>query len=98
VTYANSTQRQALISGLRDLANFLERNPDVPAPEYTEVVIFPPRDMSDARQQSEVDVIASRIGSGIEITSYHHHYQTSRQFGSVAYRAVAIPADERNAR
>jgi hypothetical protein len=93
VAYANPAQRQALISGLRALADFLERNPDVPAPKHTDVLVFPPDDMSDAGQQREVDIIASRIGSGIEITSYRHHYQTSRQFGPVAYLAVAIPSD-----
>jgi hypothetical protein len=95
VTYANSAGRQALISGFRALADFLERNPEVPAPKYTDVHVFPPDDLPDAEQQHEVDIIASRIGSGIEITAYRHHYQTSRQFGPVAYRAVAIPSDAR---
>jgi hypothetical protein len=91
VTYANPTERQALISGLRALADFLERTPDAPAPKYTDLLVFPPDDMPDAAKRREVDVIASRIGSGIVITSYLHHYQTSRQFGPVTYRAVAIP-------
>ena len=30
MTYANPTQRQELITGLRSLADFLESNPDVP--------------------------------------------------------------------
>jgi hypothetical protein len=96
VTYANPTERQAIISGLRALADFLERTPDVPAPKYTDVLVFPPDDMPDTGKRREVDVIASHIGSGIEITSYLHHYQTSRQFGPVAYRAVAIPDDAHN--
>jgi hypothetical protein len=95
VTYANSAERQAFISGLRALADFLERNPEVPAPKYTDVLVFPPDEMPDAEQQREVDAIASRIASETEITSYRHHYQTSRQFGPVAYRAVAIPSGTR---
>ncbi len=93
MTYANATERQALISGLRELAGFLESNPDVPAPAYTDILVFPPS-ASDAGKRREVDVIASLIGSGTETFSSHRHYQTSRRFGPVEYRAVAIPADE----
>jgi len=38
MTYANSTERTALIDGFRALADYLESSPDVPAPTYT----FPP--------------------------------------------------------
>jgi hypothetical protein len=93
MTYANSTKRQALISGLRALADFLESNPDVPVPEYTDVLVFP-SSASDAGKRREIDVIASRIGSVAESFSSYRHYQTSRRFGPVEYRAVAIPADE----
>jgi hypothetical protein len=93
MTYANAIDRQALISGFRELADFLESNPEVPAPKYTDVLVFPPH-ASDADNRSEIDVIASRIGSGIEISSAHRHYVTSRQFGPVGYRAVAIPSGE----
>ncbi len=93
MTYANATERQALISGLRELAGFLESNPDVPAPEYTDVLVFPPS-ASDAGKRRQIDVIASRIGSVAETFSSFRHYRTSRRFGPVEYRAVAIPADE----
>jgi len=93
MTYANATERQALIYGLRALADYLESNPDVPAPTYTDVLVFPPS-ASDAEKQREIDVIASRIGSGTQTYSSYRHYQTSRRFGPVQYRAVAIPADE----
>jgi hypothetical protein len=93
MTYANPAQRKELITGLRALADFLESNPDVPVPAYTDVLVFPPS-ASDAEKRREIDVIASRIGSGTEIYSSYRHYQTSRRFGPVQYRAVAIPADE----
>ena len=93
MTYANATGRQALISGLRELAGFLEGNPDVPAPACTGLLVFPPG-VSDDEKRREVDVIASLIGSGTETFSSYRHYQTSRRFGPVEYRAVAIPADE----
>jgi hypothetical protein len=93
MTYANATERQALISGLRELADFLESNPDVPVPACTDILVFPPC-ASDAGKRREVDVIASLIGSGTKTFSSYRHYQTSRRFGPVEYRAVAIPADE----
>lgn len=93
MTYANPARRQELITGLRALAAFLESNPDVPAPEYTDVLVFPPS-VSDDGKRREIDVIASRIGSVAETFSSYRHYQTSRRFGPVEYRAVAIPADE----
>jgi len=93
MTYANPTERQALISGLRELAGFLEDHPEVPAPTYADVLVFPPH-ATDTENHSEIDMIASLIGSGTEISPYRRHYATTRQFGPVGYRAVAIPADE----
>jgi hypothetical protein len=91
MTYANASRRQALISGLRTLADFLESNPSVPAPNDTYVFVFPPRSMPDNEKRHEIDVIASRIGSGAK--DLYGHYLTVRRFGPVEYRAVAIPAD-----
>ena len=93
MTYASPPQRQALITGLHALADFLESNPDIPAPEQTDVLVFPPS-ASGAEKRRQIDVIASRIGSVAETFSTYRHYQTSRRFGPVEYRAVAIPADE----
>lgn len=91
MTYANETGRQALISGLRALADFLESNSSVPAPNDAYVFVFPPRDASDNEKRHEIDIIASRIGSGAK--HLYRHYLTVRRFGPVEYRAVAIPTD-----
>ena len=88
--YADTGQRARLIAGLRGLAVFLEANPDVPAPLYADVLVFPP-DGSDADQRAEIDVIAARIGEAPETVC--GHYVTWRFFGPVQYRAVAIPRD-----
>lgn len=93
MNYANAIERQAVISGLRELADFLETNPEVPAPTFTGVLVFPPY-VSDAENRREIDLIASRMGSGTETSSTRRHYVTSRNFGPVEYRAVAIPSDE----
>ncbi len=55
--------------------------------------VFPPS-ASDAEKRREIDVIASRINFGTQTYSSYRHYQTSRRFGPVQYRAVAIPARE----
>jgi hypothetical protein len=91
MTYASPIQRRQLITGLRVLADFLESNPEVPAPSFADVLVFPPFS-SDAENRREIDVIAARIGSETHTSSKHRHYIASRMFGPVEYRAVAIPA------
>ena len=59
--YANPDERARLIAGLRDLAEFLDQNPQVPAPRYTDLLVFPPTG-TDAEMFAEVDVIAEQIG------------------------------------
>lgn len=89
MTYADSTQRAALIGGLRALADYLESNLEVPAPTYADVLTFPPAGDWPA-MHAEIDVIASRL-TVIARTSGGGHYVASRSFGPVEYRAVAIP-------
>lgn len=85
MTYADTKERQAFIAGLRALADFLENNPEVPAPKYTtDVLVFLPF-ASDEEKKREIDVIASRIGSVSEPSC--GHYTASRRFGPVEYRA-----------
>lgn len=90
--YANASQRSQLIAGLRDLAEYLESNPDVPAPGHgTIAYIFPPDGSNDERR-TEINVIASRI-SATPREFVPGHYVASRHFGPVEYRAVAIDRD-----
>ena len=88
MTYANATERRAIISGLRALAGYLESNPDVPAPSYSSVLVFPP-DSERAGMRAEIDAIAERIGVEARET-VRGHYVAERSFGPVEYRAVAI--------
>jgi hypothetical protein len=93
--YANDKQRIRLIAGLRNLAAFLEQNPDVPAPSRADVLIFQP-EASDAEMFAEIDTIAELIGSTASDTdSPRGHYSAVRDFGPVQYRAVAIPHSAR---
>ena len=89
--YANSEQRERLIAGLRELSEFLGQNPQVPAPRFSDVLVFPHGE-SDAEMFAEINLIAGQLG----VTASGHdnpadHYVACRYFGPVQYRAVAIP-------
>ena len=91
MTYANPVERRDLISGLRALADFLEEDPEIPAPFRLDVLVFPPR-VSDEDGRAEIDHIAAMIGAPVvDRTAINQHYTTSRRFGAVEYRAVFIP-------
>jgi hypothetical protein len=96
--YAGDQERAPLIAGLHDLAEFLDQNPQVPAPRYTDLLVFPSTG-TDAEMFAEVDVIAEQIGvTASQNDTPDGHYIASRCFGPVQYRAVAIPQAERNDR
>jgi hypothetical protein len=88
MTYADSTERTALINGLRGMADYLESNPEVPAPIYTDMLTFPPNG-EWAEMCTEIDAIAARLG--VTAGDIYGHYVAFRYFGPVEYRAVAIP-------
>lgn len=91
MTHADSTERAALISGFRGLADYLESNPEVPAPIYSTVHAFPPRG-NWAEMCAEIDATASSLGVAPGMTD-GGHYIAVRDFGPVEYRAVAIPPE-----
>jgi hypothetical protein len=93
--YGNDEERVRLIAGLRDLADFLDQNPAVPAPQETSVLVFPV-EASDAEMFAEINTIARLIGSvASHADSPRGHYSAARNFGPVHYRAVAIPRSAR---
>jgi len=92
----SAEERSRLITGLRELADFLEAREQVPAPRWAEVFVFPLSDADD-EMRHEIDVIAALIGSSADDrTAENGHYTTSRNFGPVQYRAVAIPSSARS--
>jgi hypothetical protein len=92
MTYSNAEERSSLIAGLRDLADFLEGDPEVPAPRWADVMVFPPHG-TDVELKAEIDAIAALIGAEIsDQTAENGHYTASRKFGPVEYKAVGIPA------
>jgi hypothetical protein len=94
--YGNDEERVRMIAGLRDLANYLDQNPEVPVPWRADVLVFP-TEGSDAEMFAEIDAIAELIGAAAsDVDSPHGHYSAVRDFGPVHYRAVAIPHSARN--
>jgi hypothetical protein len=90
--YASAEDRVRIIAGLRELADFLEGNPEVPAPPEAGFNVFPPTGLTNAERRAEIDVIASLIGTGTR-ESAGGHYIASVHFGPVQYSAVAICRD-----
>jgi hypothetical protein len=86
--YANLARRAELIAGFRELADYLESNPQVPAPNYADVFTFPP-DGGWAEMCAEIDAIAGLLG--VIALQAGGHYVATRSFGPLEYRAVAIP-------
>jgi hypothetical protein len=94
--YANSEERERLIAGLRELADFLDQNAGLPAPRYADLLVFPSMG-GDAEMFAEIDVIAEQIGvTAARNDTTDGHYTAYRDFGPVQYRAVAIPHSGRH--
>lgn len=87
VTYANPRERAEVTVGLRALAAFLEEHPDPPAPQCAYLMVFPDGDGDEMR--AEIDTIAPLLKTTATLS--HGHYRAVQRFGSVEYRAVAIP-------
>jgi hypothetical protein len=89
MTYPDPTERAAIIGGFRALADYLESNPEVPAPVYPVVYAFPSAADWPAKRVA-IDVIAEQLAVTVHETS-GGHYVAARFFGPLEYRAVAIP-------
>ena len=93
--HANSQERGRFTAGLRELADFLDQNPQVPAPWRADVLVFP-ADRTDAEMFAAIDAVAEQIGvTATDAGSPRGHYSAVRDFGPVQYRAVAIPHSAR---
>ncbi len=89
-------RRTAFITGLRDLAAFMEENPDVPIPSGTTNIPYIPERTTDTEMCAEIDRIAGLCGTEINPAFLSHgHYMTALCFGPVHYEAFAVLADAR---
>ena len=84
--------RQAFITGLRDLADYLDRHPVVPVPAHgTEIYLS--ATLIDYGGCAQVDHFARQTGVPVtDNTAHGGHYQAVRSFGPVGYRMTALSA------
>jgi hypothetical protein len=89
--------RAQTISGLRELADFLEANPSVPVDEhgwsFQPYLGVSENAETDQSQRAEVDQIAQVLGTPVsDDRARGGHYFASRTFGRITYKALHIPA------
>jgi hypothetical protein len=90
--------RAKVISGLRQLADWLDAHPGVPVSPYGwDLSIYPQHD-DDTARAAEVDRIAAILGVTVtDQTPTGGHYTAARSFGLITYEAVYIPRRRRDA-
>ncbi|WP_248959829.1 hypothetical protein [Sphaerisporangium perillae] len=92
---APAPDRLAVINGLRDLADFLDTNPDVPAPWGPISIYFYPLG-TDEEIRAQVDHVARLLGSDVDAEELAlGHYSTAITFGIAEYKAVGILTSSR---
>jgi hypothetical protein len=82
--------RQAFITGLRDLAQYLASHPAVPVPRHgTEILLS--ASSTDDGGCAQVDRFARQLGvTPHDDLAHSGHYGAVRSFGPVGYRMTAI--------
>jgi hypothetical protein len=88
----STDHRPELIADVRTFADLLDQMPDLPAPKYVDVLVFPDEEF-DESARAEIDRISAIRGAPVEDDA--GHYRTTKTMGRVTYRAVAIATDAR---
>ena len=82
--------RDQFITGLRQLADFLDAHPDVPVPPYGTTITVS-AESTDNGGKAQVDAVAEQLGASVDDdTAESGHYRTMRDFSHVGYHVVAI--------
>ena len=86
------TARLEFITGLRELAAYLETHPAVPVPTHgTDITVG--ADPTEDGGRGQVTHIAAQLGATItDDTRRGGHFTATRMFGPVGYTVVSIPA------
>jgi hypothetical protein len=86
----NPDTRKAYITALRELADYLSANPDLPVPQYGSTASVH-ADSADHGGRDQVDRIAAQLGTPVEDTlTSAGYYQVKRDFGPIEYVAYAV--------
>ena len=88
---ATPLDRQAFITGLRELADYLASHTAVPVPLHgTSINVYVAETENGGREM--VNEMATLLGARVDDeTADGGHYTTTRDFGPVGYRFVSIP-------
>jgi hypothetical protein len=79
-------KRKEYITGLRDLADYLDVNPGVPVPGYgTSIILI----ANDAEDGGITEIVAMSIELAAPFAETDGVYRTERRFGPVTYKAIA---------
>jgi hypothetical protein len=90
--------RAKVISGLRQLADWLDAHADVPVCPFGWDLSIYPQFADDADRAAEVDRIAAILGVEVtDQTGEGGHYIAARSFGLITYEAVYVPRRRRDA-
>jgi hypothetical protein len=91
---ADLLTRGKVLTGLRQLADWLEAHPDIPAARWgwdLHVCVDDPRARDEATGRAEVDRIAAVLGVSVDDrTARGGHYTASRTFGLITYQVAHI--------
>jgi hypothetical protein len=93
---ADLLARTQTISGLRQLADYLDQHPDIPVAQFGwGLMTFARRD-DDAAGQAEVDQVADILGAQVhDDTANGGHYTAARTFGRITYEFIHVTARSR---
>ena len=86
------THREAVIDGLRALADFLTGHPDMPVPEFPKLVYLPLG--TDEEGWAEVDRVAAILGVTPTSKAGGSHYVAARMFGPLQFEVAAVAAEQ----
>jgi hypothetical protein len=86
-----SADRAKVISGLRDLADFLEARPEIPVSQDAIFHLYAFADGTEEQKRAQVDYASTLLDAPVtDRTAHGSHYSTGVCFGNVWYSYVAI--------
>lgn len=88
------TTREEFINGLRQLADFLTVNPQVPTPPYPAPITVHCNRGDDWENYAAVERAAAAMGVEPGCEDGSRHFRAVLHFGPVAFQVLAIPRDE----
>jgi hypothetical protein len=87
---ADLLARTQIITGLRQLADYLDANPDIPVNEYGWTLMTFARRDDDTAGRAEVDQVAKGLTVPVSDDTGGGHYTAARTFGRITYEFIHV--------